>query len=429
VSVRNIRALLLPLGVALLAVAGLGWYNFIWIPAQQRFLNERNFRLLRTLSAQIEGKVNNFDRALDHTFDSIGNAAQSDDSSKLGQFIRMFAPEIELLAKPDTSAARLVHDDASDPPRVLLEREEGRSFLYIGLQHGTQPAIVAKADVGTAIGKFLAPGDEFDALLLVDREGVVIDQRSPIGLELARVDQLPNAGARPALTGDKNAAEAAPSFKSLRMSNNSTDVLVGDASYKLYVQPILLSLVRVDARRAVAPEERKKALVDEPEEWALCGLVRSDKFRAASSAISYTYLLWLSAALAGVFCAIPLLKLRVLSPHERLTHTDGVLISVAAFFVMGLIAFAVFDVYYFGRQFANRTDAILTATADTLNKSAAIDISEVNDEMDALNDALNDTFARTGEPLTADARINVGDQRSEERRVGKECRSRWSPYH
>ena len=23
----------------------------------------------------------------------------------------------------------------------------------------------------------------------------------------------------------------------------------------------------------------------------------------------------------------------------------------------------------------------------------------------------------------------LGDQRSEERRVGKECRSRWSPYH
>ena len=25
--------------------------------------------------------------------------------------------------------------------------------------------------------------------------------------------------------------------------------------------------------------------------------------------------------------------------------------------------------------------------------------------------------------------IRIGDQRSEERRVGKECRSRWSPYH
>ena len=27
------------------------------------------------------------------------------------------------------------------------------------------------------------------------------------------------------------------------------------------------------------------------------------------------------------------------------------------------------------------------------------------------------------------ARIVIGKDRSEERRVGKECRSRWSPYH
>ena len=26
-------------------------------------------------------------------------------------------------------------------------------------------------------------------------------------------------------------------------------------------------------------------------------------------------------------------------------------------------------------------------------------------------------------------RLQIGDYRSEERRVGKECRSRWSPYH
>ena len=25
--------------------------------------------------------------------------------------------------------------------------------------------------------------------------------------------------------------------------------------------------------------------------------------------------------------------------------------------------------------------------------------------------------------------VNIGNNRSEERRVGKECRSRWSPYH
>src|SRR3989475_2103604 len=34
-------------------------------------------------------------------------------------------------------------------------------------------------------------------------------------------------------------------------------------------------------------------------------------------------------------------------------------------------------------------------------------------------------WPRRGEPH----RINIIDTRSEERRVGKECRSRWSPYH
>src|SRR5258708_32051884 len=36
---------------------------------------------------------------------------------------------------------------------------------------------------------------------------------------------------------------------------------------------------------------------------------------------------------------------------------------------------------------------------------------------------IRNILALTGDPL------RVGDYRSEERRVGKECRSRWSPYH
>ena len=32
-------------------------------------------------------------------------------------------------------------------------------------------------------------------------------------------------------------------------------------------------------------------------------------------------------------------------------------------------------------------------------------------------------------PFTLDLMVALACQRSEERRVGKECRSRWSPYH
>ena len=37
--------------------------------------------------------------------------------------------------------------------------------------------------------------------------------------------------------------------------------------------------------------------------------------------------------------------------------------------------------------------------------------------------------ARGQEPASARHRRGGPDDRSEERRVGKECRSRWSPYH
>ena len=45
-----------------------------------------------------------------------------------------------------------------------------------------------------------------------------------------------------------------------------------------------------------------------------------------------------------------------------------------------------------------------------------------------VSDILGDGKARAG-LAGRDYLVNLGDDRSEERRVGKECRSRWSPYH
>ena len=54
---------------------------------------------------------------------------------------------------------------------------------------------------------------------------------------------------------------------------------------------------------------------------------------------------------------------------------------------------------------------------------------KINKETQALNDTLNKTdlidIYRTFHPKTTEYTFF----RSEERRVGKECRSRWSPYH
>ena len=46
----------------------------------------------------------------------------------------------------------------------------------------------------------------------------------------------------------------------------------------------------------------------------------------------------------------------------------------------------------------------------------------------ALKDLLNEEIAVIGASRT-DSGVHAMGNRSEERRVGKECRSRWSPYH
>ena len=47
----------------------------------------------------------------------------------------------------------------------------------------------------------------------------------------------------------------------------------------------------------------------------------------------------------------------------------------------------------------------------------------------ALNATHWNEFAFPSGMLTVDMLSDSGTTRSEERRVGKECRSRWSPYH
>src|SRR6185295_11086076 len=84
------------LGVALVAMVALVWFNAVRIPAQEQYLNERNLRLLRTISAQIKSKVDNFDQAIDNALDSLDTSSTTTPGS-FGEYVRLFAPEVEIL--------------------------------------------------------------------------------------------------------------------------------------------------------------------------------------------------------------------------------------------------------------------------------------------------------------------------------------------
>src|SRR5205807_746362 len=79
-------------------------------------------------------------------------------------------------------------------------------------------------------------------------------------------------------------------------------------------------------------------------------------FRTEGAAISYTYLLWFSTALAAICLGIPLVKLRVLGPRERFSAHDGVWVCVTTFAAAGLLTVIAMDVYVFRYDFRRVTD-------------------------------------------------------------------------
>ncbi len=117
------RGVLLPLSVAAGSMLALAWYGFVWIPAQQSYFNARNLRLLRTMAADIKAKVDNFDLAVDHAFESFKSFEVDPQSptwqAQFDTYVRDFAPDLEVLLPEDrVDAARLLRTIPSDPPTM-----------------------------------------------------------------------------------------------------------------------------------------------------------------------------------------------------------------------------------------------------------------------------------------------------------------------
>ncbi len=385
-NVRSIewRAVVLPVAFALAATLWLAWFNFVQIPTTERYLNERNLRLLRTIGGQIKARVDNFDQAIDNALDSLNvDKLDAGAMTHFGEYVRLFAPEIEIIAfgpkdRTSTSGTSAVASQvlkaANDPPRIMLERDEGRTFLYLGYKHGSWRA-VARVDIEKVVAEYFPAGNDFDALLLVGSDGRTILQRSEAGIDIARIDRLKLApvGVAAGGAGDSKSPDAASDdrFASLRTTSTVRTVSVGGAAYQIYMQPIQLSL----------PSAKGKTEDVEPEEWTLSGLVATDHLRAASSSISYTYTLWLAAAIAGIFIAIPLLKLQLVNVRERLRRADGVMVAATAFLAAAALSFLVLDLYQFGVEVPIATDRRLEAVAAGIEKRLQREVAAIDAQM------------------------------------------------
>src|SRR3712207_373995 len=70
----------------------------------------------------------------------------------------------------------------------------------------------------------------------------------------------------------------------------------------------------------------------------------------------------------------------------------------------------------------------LTAPAGEV-ADVSVELVARAEEIEVAPGVVVDGYTLNGRSPGPELRVRQGDLRSEERRVGKECRSRWSPYH
>jgi hypothetical protein len=350
----RLRSLFLPASIGLLVLVAAGWYNLVWLPSEHKYLDDRNFRLLSTLSEEITTSINNFDKMMD-------NASQSGINGKmLESYLLKVAPQ--LMPLEESEVREVIRGDYGDPPKIAVRADEGTHFLYLAFQRKPRTAKYAvRTDLDKLIRKLLPPDNRclFDVVLVLEANGTVIFKKSPPGFDVARID---------ALIGESGTAKAGKpepiDVQSLSQSSRFLEITLANAHYRLYSQPLQVSLPLIRPEWKTAKD---KLASPEPHAWVLCGLVRAEAFRSESESISYTYILWFSAAILLAVAAYPFLKLHVSSPAERLRAGEVAVTAVFACFAAATVTFILLDLFQWRKNFDEKTEEQMRGLAKAID--------------------------------------------------------------
>jgi len=150
-SLIRLRSLFLPVSISVILLIALGLYSFIWVPSQQRYLDDRNFRVLKTLSGQIKANIDNFDTMMDNAAESGINTDQT-----LARYLKNAGLELSALEEDQDKA--VIGGDYGDPPKIAVRADEGSHFLYMAFQRGDARYGV-RADLDKLVRKLLPPDE------------------------------------------------------------------------------------------------------------------------------------------------------------------------------------------------------------------------------------------------------------------------------
>jgi hypothetical protein len=406
----RLRSLVIPASIGLILVAAIGWYNLLWLPSQQRYLDDRNLRVLKTLSEQLRLSIAAFDKMMDNAADS------GIQSESLQAYLKNVAPQLE--KADENESKQIVGEDYGDPPKVAVAMDEGTSFLYMAFQRASSRYAI-RTDLSKLIDKLSPPAIRcpFDAIVITQSDGAVIYQKSQAGLVLTRMNMLEGA------SGD--AKPGKPSVQipldALLQSSRQEQIAIGGATYRFYSQPLQLPF-GVANPSGKGRQEAHNETISKP--WIVCGLVRMERFRSESQAISYEYVVWLSAFILLAIASYPFLKLHVSSAAERFRASDVLTLAISTAFAATVLTFVLLDLSYWRKQCAESAEGQMIKLAAAIDTNFGNERKKAYDQLRAFytNPELRANLRKV-RPDPGQARPNPLPALASS---GKECRPAWA---
>lgn len=418
-------------------------YYYFFVSNQTKYFNGRNLRTLATLSTHIQesadSQSNVFKNAVEKyvqdsaqrrsdkeppvTAEELVKNGEKDFQEK--QLSPLRSENLVLQATSLTQVSKPEDDSLLLAPRMEVKEESNQRLLYFDYTvqyppvskspapsnpdskkkrasktpppEQSKPAAYlkfqGKVNLANLIGPFVNKRemqenqgslyqDGFDAVLIAgldDQMTILFQESSPKLLMVSLSNLTTTTGAKIDL-------------KLLGQSANITDVRVGPADYKLFVQPVQLPLMKTGAKN------------QEPVRWLACGLVENQHFQQQSQAISPNVFIAFGFITVLLAVSWAFLKLVFIGPKDRFRAVDGYMLGVSAFMLVALLTIISLFTYGYNATL-NQVDDNLKEFAGALKNNFHSELKDTLRQIDYLNNKLDEK--------TIEAANNASDRNSD----------------
>jgi hypothetical protein len=300
---RNLPVIL----ITLLVLVSLGaLYFFVYLPHNEKDLQEQRFRALQNIDRNIHAKIENSTALLNNLLSSYQKKINGKDSTEVTNYIVRF-PKENFILTPVKKIPHQIWKDSLDSAYVIDVNNNTRQInLFFRKKFSTTGSDTVGHEIGMEFSfeqfiRFLLPENIFDEYIVFSK-GKPVYETFPAGINEIKEDSL---------------LRAKSGIKASGLHNYN----ISGKEYKLFIQPVSFT---------------------SDKEWIIGGLLSNKRYQKEKNQLPSEIILLLLTLVIGMLLMFPVIKLFQMGNKDRLTIWDGIWSILTSMLLMSLLFLAFF---------------------------------------------------------------------------------------